>query len=187
MPSIYSMLDISRWSLQASTSALNTVSHNVANVSTEGYTRQATVLVTRNPERTAEGWYGHGVATSTVIQYSDRLIQRRLTDKQSDLSVLDSRVTQLSRLQALANEAGDTGLGQSITAFFSAWQDLSNNPEPTSVRGTLVETAANLTSRLNNVYQDVSAIAHDMDVYLSQGVSQVNYICRRIASLNQDI
>lgn len=187
MPSIYSMLDISRWSLQASTYALNTVSHNVANVSTDGYTRQSTVLETRNPERTAEGWYGHGVSTTTVVQYSDRLLQGRLTSKNSDLGALDSRVTQLSRLQALANEAGDTGLGQSITAFFSAWQDVANSPESTSVRGILAETAANLSSRLNNVYQDVSAIAHDMDVYISEGVDAINSICRRIASLNQDI
>ena len=187
MPSIYSMLDISRWSLQASTRALSTVSHNVANVSTEGYTRQSTILATSTPERSAEGWYGHGVVTSTVVQYSDRLIQSRLTDKNADLGVLDSRVTQLSRLQALANEAGDTGLGQSITAFFSAWQDVANNPESTSVRSTLAETGANLTSRLNNVYQDISAIAHDMDVYLAEGVEEVNATCRRISALNKDI
>ncbi|MFZ5586616.1 MAG: flagellar hook-associated protein FlgK [Thermodesulfobacteriota bacterium] len=187
MPSIFTILDISRWALQASTRQLDTVSHNVANVSTPGYSRQETVVTTRNPERTAEGWYGHGVRTVNVIQHVDKLIQDRLTDKTSDFGVLDSRLNQLTRLQALANEAGETGLGQAITAFFSAWQDLANNPESTAVRHALAQTGANLASRLSTVYQDVGAIARDMDTYLSTAVGEVNNICRRIASLNDQI
>lgn len=187
MPSVYTILDMSRWALQASTRQLDTVSHNVANVSTAGYSRQETITATRTPERSAEGWYGNGVTTVNVIQHVDKLIQDRLTDKASDFGVLDSRLNQLTRLQALANEAGDTGLGQAITAFFSAWQDLANNPESSAVRHALAETGANLASRLSTVYQDISAIGRDMDTYIEQGVSEVNNTCRRIAELNDQI
>jgi flagellar hook-associated protein 1 FlgK len=181
------MMDISRWALQASTKQLDTVSHNVANVNTPGYSRQEAVLSTRTPQRTAEGWYGSGVQVSSVIQHVDKLLQERITSKATDLSYYDSRLSQLTRLESLCNEAGDSGLGQEITQFFSAWQDVSNNPDSTAVREALRETANNLISRLQTVVNDVGQVGRDLDGYISNSVDKVNDDCRRIAELNDKI
>jgi flagellar hook-associated protein 1 FlgK len=180
-------MDISRWALQASTKQLDVVSHNVSNVNTPGYSRQEAVLSTRNPQRTAEGWYGSGVQISTVIQHVDSLLLGRLTSKATDLSYYDSRLSQLSRLESLCNEAGDAGLGQEITEFFSAWQDVSNNPESTAVREALRETANNLISRMQTVINDVNQVGRDMNGYIGNSVDKVNDDCSRIAELNDKI
>ncbi len=187
MPSIYSIMDISRWALQASTRQLDTVSHNVANVNTEGYSRQSVVLETATPEWTSEGMYGHGVSVSTVIQYVDKLLLARITDKASDLSYYDSMLSQLSRLESLCNEAGDNSLGAELTAFFSAWSDLANNPESTAVREALAETANNLISRFQTISQDLTLVSRDMDGYIASGVDEINSMCRQISQLNGEI
>jgi flagellar basal body rod protein FlgG len=57
-------MDISRWALQASSAQLNVVSHNVANVNTDGYSRQEAIQTTRIPEDTPQGYYGRGTALS---------------------------------------------------------------------------------------------------------------------------
>jgi flagellar hook-associated protein 1 FlgK len=83
MPGIYSVMDMSRWALHANTRALDTVSHNVANANTPGYSRQETVLSTRTPQWSGEGWYGNGVQVANVIQHVDTQLQGQLTDNSS--------------------------------------------------------------------------------------------------------
>ncbi len=187
MPSIYTMMDISRWALEASQRQLSTVSHNVANVNTEGYSRQETVQTTRNPEYTASGWYGRGVKTVNVIQHVDKMLQERITDKLSAKEYSDKRLSQLKRLETLMNETGDTGLGEQITAFFKAWQDLSNNPESSAVRQVLKETTDNLTTRFQTIMRDITQVKRDYDTYLDGAVTEINGICQRIAELNDQI
>ena len=187
MPGIYSMMDISRWALNSCTDQLNVISHNVANVNTEGYSRQSAVLATRTPEVTGSGVYGHGVETTTVIQYADSLLSERLTSKNSDLLYYDARTSQLKRLEALANEAGETGLGNELTNFFNAWQDLSNNPTSSAVRNSLLETSNNLVERFHSITTDMLAVQRDIDGYIKDAVGQANTICRNIAELNNKI
>lgn len=187
MPNIYSIMDISRWSLQASTRQLDTVSHNVANANTPGYSRQEVVLSTQFAERTREGWYGHGVQVDTVVQKVDKLILRRITDKLTSVNQHETRMYQLMRLESLSNEASATSLGSSITSFFNAWQDLSNNVESTAVRETVADTALNLVDRFNSIYQDLELIERDMTSYIAHAVKEVNTICRNIADLNKRI
>lgn len=187
MPGIYSMMDISRWALNSFTDQLNVISHNVANVNTEGYSRQSAVLATRTPELTSSGAYGHGVKTTTVIQYADSLLSERLTSKNSDLLYYDARTSQLKRLEALANEAGETGLGNELTNFFNSWQDLSNNPTSSAVRNSLLETSNNLVERFSSITSDMMSVQRDIDGYIKDAVAQANTICRSIAELNNKI
>jgi flagellar hook-associated protein 1 len=187
MPGIYSMMDISRWALHAHTRALDTVSHNVANVNTAGYSRQETVLSTRGAQWTAEGWYGTGVKVANVIQHVDKQLQAQLTDKASQLGYFDAYLAQLGGLEALDNEAGDSSVGQALTDFFNSWQELSLNPESTAVRQTVLETTQNLTSRLNSINTDLQQMERNLDGYLGSAVTEVNQICRSIAELNSKI
>jgi flagellar hook-associated protein 1 FlgK len=187
MPSIYSMMDISRWGLISSTRQLDAVSHNVANVNNPDYSRQEVLQGTRTPERAHEGFYGTGVKLLDVIQHVDKLLFERISDKGSEEQYQDARLTQLKRLEALSNEAGEAGLGYEVTAFFNAWQDVANNPESSAVRQVLRETANNLVNRLQTLMTDLAQVKRDLDIYLSGAVKDVNATCRRIAELNHQI
>jgi flagellar hook-associated protein 1 FlgK len=187
MPSIYTIMDISRWALQTSSAQLNVVSHNVANVNTEGYSRQEVVQSTRIPEDTPQGYYGRGTTLVSVIQKVDRLIMERISDKTSSQSYHETRLAQLRRLEALANEAGELGIGGQITEFFNAWQEVANNPESSAVRQNLKDTAENLANRLNTLMEDLNHIESDLDTYIGGAVGEANTAARRIAELNDDI
>ena len=50
--------------LRALQRALDTTSHNIANVATDGYTRQRVEFQTRQAEYSAGGWIGTGVLVS---------------------------------------------------------------------------------------------------------------------------
>ncbi len=184
MPNILTMMDISRWALNTATKQLDTVSHNVANANTPGYSRQEVVVGTMFPEKTGEGYYGLGSRAQTVIQCVDKLLLRRISDKNSDLAYQESRLTQLLRLESLSNEATSTSLGNLTTAYFAAWQNVSNNPESTAVREDLLETANTLVTRLQSLDYDINVLKRDLDSYLDHAVTEVNSKARRVAELN---
>ncbi|MGZ8161909.1 MAG: flagellar basal body protein, partial [Methylobacter sp.] len=58
--------------LTAAQHALETASHNIANVNTEGYSRQRVELGTRPAEFTGAGYIGQGVNVNTVARSYDR-------------------------------------------------------------------------------------------------------------------
>ena len=61
-------------SLRALQRALDTTSHNIANVSTEGYTRQRVEFHSRSPQLSGGGWIGTGVEVSTVRRVYDQFL-----------------------------------------------------------------------------------------------------------------
>jgi flagellar hook-associated protein 1 FlgK len=181
------MMNIGGTALNAAAAQLDIVSHNVANVNTEGYSRQSVVQTTRTAQYTTNGFYGSGVQAVTVIQHVDSYLQGQITDATSGQAYYANLVIQLSRLETLANEAGETGLGEDLTAFFSAWDDVSNYPTLESVREVLNEVANNLVSRLGSISQDLLDVTNDLNGYLKAGVTEINSICQSIARLNQQI
>ena len=60
------MLGTGLSSLRALQRALDTTAHNIANVSTEGYTRQRVEFATRKPQAYGTNWIGSGVDAVAV-------------------------------------------------------------------------------------------------------------------------
>jgi flagellar hook-associated protein 1 FlgK len=52
--------------LQAFRRALDVTGHNIANVGTEGYSRQRAEFMTRPADRYGNGWVGNGVEVTTT-------------------------------------------------------------------------------------------------------------------------
>ena len=68
------MLGTGLSSLRALQRALDTTAHNIANVSTEGYTRQRVEFATRQPQFQGNNWIGSGVDAVTVRRVYDQYL-----------------------------------------------------------------------------------------------------------------
>jgi len=66
--------------LRATQRGLDTTSHNIANVSTEGYTRQRVEFQSRPAESSGSGWIGTGVH---LVRYEDLVAALRDLDSDS--------------------------------------------------------------------------------------------------------
>ena len=71
MPSLGSILSIASTALRTQQEAINVVAHNVANASTEGYSRQAPILGPKPGLRTPSGIFGTGVEMVDVQRVRD--------------------------------------------------------------------------------------------------------------------
>ena len=80
------MLGISSGAIGAYQRALTTVSNNIANVNTEGYSRQDVVLQDSAPKQMASMYVGTGVMLQTIKRQFDAFAESNLRNSTSDLS-----------------------------------------------------------------------------------------------------
>jgi flagellar hook-associated protein 1 FlgK len=69
--SISSILTIAKSALSANQTAIQTLSHNIANVNTPGYSRQEAVLEEAMPTPSSIGLMGNGVTVRQIKSYLD--------------------------------------------------------------------------------------------------------------------
>src|ERR1044072_3212422 len=77
-------------SLRAMQRALDTTAHNIANVSTEGYTRQRVEFATRNPQAYGSNWIGSGVDAVQVRRVYDQFLSVQARTSSGNLARLDT-------------------------------------------------------------------------------------------------
>ncbi|MDN5848506.1 MAG: flagellar hook-associated protein FlgK [Nitrococcus sp.] len=166
--------------------ALNTTAHNIANVNTEGYSRQRVELGTLPALGTGSGFIGSGVQTESVrrvfSQARETAVQRNSAELQR-LSTFSELATRLDNL--LADQAA--GLSPALQDFFDAVQDVANDPISSTSRQMLLSSGENLVARLNFLDDRFSALKGEVESQMRLQVDEVNQIAATIAELNEAI
>lgn len=172
--------------LTAFKNVLNTTGHNIANVNTEGYSRQSVELATLNPQQSGAGFVGSGVETSLISRSYDSFLSTQFRSSSSASSELDayfSFATQVDRVLAGEN----VGLGTALQDFFNAVQTVADDPTSIPARQALLtegEVLQNRFGTLDKVFEDITA---QLSGALESQITTVNDLARSIASLNDKI
>lgn len=180
-------LSIGLSALKAQQRALEVTSHNIANVSTAGYSRQVVDLGTAIPEDVRPGQVGRGIDIQAIRRITDSLTNDRLRKAEGEASRLSYLTKNLGVIQQAFNEPGDNGLAQITNQLFSALQDLSANPESTATRSSAVQSLQTWTDTVGQLADRLVAIRDDLQSSLEADVATVNQLTGSIAALNQQI
>ncbi len=113
--------------------AMDVASGNIANVSTEGYTRRRVEAQTAGAPVVPALWsraqsYGDGVRVSGLTRMTDELLVARQRTEHGNQSYLDTTSQVLARVEAGIGEPSDNGVAASLADFRAAWHQLANNP-----------------------------------------------------------
>ena len=121
--------------------ALDVTGHNISNISTDGYTRQRSEMVTSPAwsnssamSAVTPGQMGTGVEVLRIERLRDQFIDanvRQQFGRQADAQAL---VEQLGQVEAAFQEPGDNGLKALMNDFWSTMDAVSANPQSTSAR-----------------------------------------------------
>jgi len=96
------MLGISSSGLMAAQQALDITSHNIANVNTDGYTRQRVDLVPKEAQFNDGSFIGQGVV-ATVSRVYDQFIAKQMTSTTSAFSEADTLSTYAAQVDKLVS------------------------------------------------------------------------------------
>src|SRR5512135_557502 len=108
--SLFGIFDIGRSAIFASQTALNTVSNNIANVNTSGYSRQEVILDIANPASTGGFAVGNGVVVAGIRRNYDTFIQAQLIGQEQNQGRSDALNHSLSRIEQVFNDMQGMGI-----------------------------------------------------------------------------
>jgi flagellar hook-associated protein 1 FlgK len=180
------MLSTGVTGLLAFQNALDTISNNVSNVNTPGYSVQTTNLVTNPSTVVGERSVGNGVSVANVTRsYSDFL------DAQTRSAT--SSFNQFNTTSGLANTVNNmfadptTGLSATLQNFSQSIQTLASSPTQSSSRTAVLSQLQAVVSQFQGYQSQLNQLGSEVNTQIQAEASTVTSLAQSIASLNQQI
>lgn len=180
------MLSVSSTAVSAYQRALSTVSNNIANVSTDGYSRQDVALESNSPARSANYYVGTGVNFGAVKRQFDAFAESNLRKSTSDLMAQDPMVEYTKRVMDIMGDKS-VGLSSALDQFFDSARQLSVDPASTVQRASFMRSADGLASRFAELSGQLDLISVETQQALESAAGQFNSLTSQLALVNQQL
>ena len=172
--------------LNAAQASLATVSHNIANVNTPGYTRQEVVQKSTLGQYTGAGFIGNGVQVTLVRRVYDEFLTNQATRAQGQASYYESYDASMTQLM---NTLGDakTGVNVSVDSFFKGLADFGARVGEPAARQTALASGEAMAARFRTSSSALDALRNGANQQIASDVGAINQITKGIGELNQRI
>lgn len=178
-----STLSIGVMALRNASIALDTTSHNIANVNTTGYRRQSVIFANDPPIFTGSGFIGQGARVVTVQRRYDAFLEKQLVQVEAQDAYWQKKSRALDQLDAILGDR-TAGLATALQDFFSAWSGLANDPAGTEARQGVLGAAHALVDTLNAQGAYLAGLQEGIDAELVDLVARINEYADQVAALN---
>jgi flagellar hook-associated protein 1 FlgK len=182
------LLNIGASGVRAYQSALTTVSENIANTGTAGYTRRTTdlreIAVTSGGITDRITNVGNGVLATGVSRSADQFRDANVRSSSADLAKTETSVTWLDRI-----ETALTGnqLGDRLTGFFDAATAVAADPSATAPRSTMLEAGTSVANAFSATGKALDQVAVDLDSTAENAVSTLDGLGATLAKVNDGL
>ena len=180
------LVSVASNAVQSYQRALGTVSNNIANVSTEGYSRQEVVMVANPVAKVGTVYLGTGVTVDTVKRQYDTFVESNLRNSNSDLSSQEPMVNYANRVIDIMGSTS-MGLSGALDQFFNGARDLSSDPASTVMRGSFLRDAENLAARFGELSGQLDLVQSETDEAVKGYVNSMNTIFKQLAQVNTQL
>ena len=191
MPSQFFGLNIAYTGLLASNAAMNTTSNNIANVQTEGYSRQQVTQQAANALRVFQtyGCAGAGVETLAIERVRDEFYDGRFWDNNAQLGEYDMKQYYMQQLETYFDDDGKSTGFKTIfdQLMITGMQALLKDPNSATAKSQFVGYAGALTEYFNGMAGNLEKVQKDINQEIKLKVDQINSLAGEIASLNKQI
>lgn len=178
--------------LQASQTALNTTAHNLANVYTEGYTRQLSIKGDRiyiNQGATATGYkqVGLGVEVIATSRVRNILLDKAYRTENSRAQFYDAQYDALTEVTGILGEINGEAFDDTLTNLENAIKEMAKTPNSETSQAELVMYAQQFIERANAIHEEMVEYQENLDKKIRDMVDMVNSLGEEIAYLNKQI
>ena len=174
--------------------ALNTVSHNLTNATTPGYSRQRVEMSAQTPfpmpgvnMPVGPGQLGTGVVATQYVRLRDQFADVSFRSGSADVGQFQSRAGALSTIDTVIDEPGDTGLTHLLSQFWGSWQALSVNPDSAASREAVRQAGQSLAEGFHDLDAQLTSSRTEADTRIGLGVARVNGLATQVNDLNRQI
>lgn len=191
MASQFFGLNIAYTGLLASNAALNTTSNNIANVQTEGYSRQQVNQQAANALRMFEtyGCAGAGVETLSIERVRDEFYDTKFWNNNQKVGKYDMHLYYMEQVETYFHDDGKNAGFKTVfdQMMITGIQELMKNPSDASTKAQFVGAAENLVEYFNGLAGNMEALQKDVNQEIKVKVDEINSLAGEIANLNKQI
>ena len=160
--SLSSALNITSRALTVNQYAMDVVSNNIANMNTEGYSKQRVNLGTvtnkisigESVERQIKA--DNGVQLESVTRYNNQFLKDYYRSQNSYAAFLTQGADLASQLDSIMNELSGNGLDARLSDFFEALNNLNEYPADSTARVNFIETAKSLVTKFASLTEELT-------------------------------
>lgn len=196
MASSFMGLYVQRDGLNLAQKGLDITGNNLANVKTEGYTRQRLDLVSAKISSRTLGYdnsiflAGAGVEGQGVTQTRDALLDDKYRKYSTVLGDLNIKSNTLSDVEDAIDdiENDEAGFARALSEFKASWQSFSSSGTDQDDLANVAKNAAqNAINVLKNFSTRMDSISEDTYSDIETTVTRINTILETCAKLNEQI
>ncbi len=182
-------LDIGKSGLFVAQGGLNTTAHNIANIETEGFTRQVIEQKAGSALRAngRHGMIGTGVDVDSITQTRSRYYDEKYRNNNSIYGGYSTKSNYMSQIQSYLNEIQLEGFTTTFDKMHDTIQELGKDPANLTVRTQVTNVAQSFCEYFNSLFTNLQAVQEDCNFEIKNQVDRINAIAAEIASLTKQI
>ncbi|UQU65433.1 flagellar hook-associated protein FlgK [Couchioplanes caeruleus] len=192
MGSSFGSINTALTSLYAQRRGLDVAGQNIANATTEGYTRQRVDMQAQVGSTVGVRWattdgLGTGVAVSDVQRLRDQYLENRGRTEHANSAYLSNQAATYTSLEDVFAEPSSTALQAQMHDMWAAWGDVGDEPTSVAARSALLQQSSVVAEGLNSAYGALDAQWSANATQLTKYAAEVNTAAGTIAQLNDSI
>lgn len=163
--------------------ALSTVSNNIANLDTEGYTRQEISLKESTPQSQGQAFFGTGSQFDSIKRAYSAFAESGLRSSYSELNTQVPLTTYANRVIDIMGSE-QSGLTPAIDKFFASARALSATPASADMRGEFLRSADGLASRFRELSSQLNAVDTGTRDEINTNLQNLSAMASQLAIVN---
>lgn len=194
MPGTFLGIEIARRGLNVNRTAIDVTSHNIANASTTGYSRQEAVMEASDaytlPDLSSDlmpGQLGTGVESNQIRRIRDSYLDVQYRQSSSLEGYWAKKLDLADQIEAVFPEPDGQGIQAATLEFFNNWQDLNNDPQSSGIKAAVMESGDELAATIRQTYSQLEGLGESIQSDQSDQVDQANQLIAQIADVSNTI
>ena len=172
-------------------SAMAAISENIANASTEGYSRRSVTTIESGSSTATMAVYitranFGGTEIKSVNRATDPYLDATVRYTNMQLGSAVARMRWLTDSETALNDT-ETGVGQLMTGMFQNMDKLAASPSDNSLRVTTLDSIGRVAQAFNQTSADLSQVSNGIATEAQSSVTTVNQALSALADINNSL
>ena len=192
--SLMSAFYVANSGMTTSQNALNTVSHNLTNVNTKGYSRQQILqgtagynTISKNANMVADRQIGLGVVYAATRQVRNVFLDANYRRESGRSAFYETSYEAISEVESLLGELEGATFSKALDNLWVAAEELYKDPSGSVTQNLLVQRAAQFVESASSVYDGLCNYQDNLNLKVKEKVEKINYYANQIYELNDAI
>ena len=172
--SLLTTLHAARRGITVASEGINVVGHNVANATTDGYSRREMSVTTMYPLYRNGAWLGHGPNRGSFTRSADSFVDQNLISTSGHQQYAKETYDVLSMIESKLSDATPGSILETYREFTESLRSLTSDPADPNLRDLVVMYATRFGNSVNEVAEFATQVKSSLRSDIETSMTHIN-------------